>query len=74
MVASKLATLKHGEIGNGRKVDGSNDLSTSDAATMLSVSEASVKRAKQVLANGSSELVKAVEQGDPEAWQCFEKR
>ena len=37
--AAKLATLKHGEVGNGRKAEGQNCPSTiDDAATLLNVS------------------------------------
>lgn len=64
MVAAKLATLKRGEAGNGRKVDGSNDLSTEQAATMLNVSEPTVKRAKQVIEHGSKDVIEAVETGE----------
>lgn len=64
LVAAKMATLKRGDVGNGRKVDGSNDLSTIQAATMLSVSEPSVKRAKFILDNGSKELIDAVERNE----------
>lgn len=61
LVAAKLATL-----GNGQRKDGarSNDLAQADAAALLQVSEPSVKRAKHVIANGSKELVQAVELGD----------
>lgn len=65
IVAAKLATLKHGEVGNGREVDTSKEVSTQDkAAELLSVSVASLQRAKHVLANGSEALTKAVESGD----------
>lgn len=60
-VAAKLATLKNGQRKDGAR---SNDLAVSDAADLLSVSEPSVKRAKHVIANGSKELVQAVERGD----------
>ena len=37
--AAKLATLKHGEVGNGRKAEGQNCPSTiDDASTLLNVS------------------------------------
>jgi hypothetical protein len=64
MVAAKMANLKRGDVGNGRKVDGQNCLPTEDAAALLNVSERSVKSAKQVLEHGSAELVKAVERGE----------
>jgi 3-hydroxyisobutyrate dehydrogenase-like beta-hydroxyacid dehydrogenase len=58
MVASKLANMK-----SGTRTDlGLKDTrSTADAAKLLSVSEPSVKRAKQVVERGSKELVQAVE-------------
>ena len=59
MIAAKMATLKQGQVGNGRKVDGSNDLSTDDAAAMSSVSAPTVKRAKHVLEHGSQALIQA---------------
>jgi hypothetical protein len=64
MVAAKLANMKRGDVGNGRKckVDGSNDLPTADAAKLLQVSDKSVKRAKQVVERGSKELEEYVEQ------------
>jgi ParB-like chromosome segregation protein Spo0J len=60
MVAAKLANLsKH-----KKKDDTSNDVSQDDAASVLNVSVPSVQRAKQVIENGSSELVEAVERGE----------
>jgi ParB-like chromosome segregation protein Spo0J len=65
VVAAKLAKLKHGEVGNGRKVDGSNDLSTvADAAALLNVSESGVKRAKTAIKGGCEELSQALEQDE----------
>jgi hypothetical protein len=47
MIAAKMAKLKHGEAGNGRKVDGANAPSTNaSAAATLNVSSDVVKRAK----------------------------
>lgn len=64
MVAAKLAKLKRGEIGNGRKVEGQICPPTVEqAASMLNVSSGSVKSAKQVLEHGSKEIIEAVEQG-----------
>jgi len=65
-VAAKIANLKHGEVGNGRKVDGSNDLSksTADAAAQLNVSESGVKRAKAALKGGCKSLIEALEAGE----------
>jgi ParB-like chromosome segregation protein Spo0J len=62
MVAARLATMKEGRPS---KETGSIDLvSIEQAATMLSVGSASVKRAKQVIDAGSKEIVDAVEQGN----------
>lgn len=60
MVAAKIATLE-----KGQRQDRSIDLSTTqdEAATLLNVSVPSVKRARQVLTDGTPELVTAVEQG-----------
>jgi ParB-like chromosome segregation protein Spo0J len=64
-VAANVATLKRGEIGNGRKVDVSKDSSTvEEAAKLLNVSVASVHRAKTVQEHGSKELIAAMERGD----------
>jgi ParB-like chromosome segregation protein Spo0J len=64
IVAAKLATLKHGDNQHSKE-DGSNDPSSNEkAAALLSVSTASVKRAKHVLANGSTALTTAVESGE----------
>lgn len=60
MIAAKMATLKRGDVGNGRKVDGQNCLPTDDAAELLSVSERSVKAAKHVLDHGCKQLIEAV--------------
>ena len=67
MVASKLATLKNGGDRKSEEISSSNDglkNSRDDAAKLLQVSTASVDRAKHVVANGSDDLVKAVEQGE----------
>lgn len=64
-VAAKLAQLKHGEVGNGRKVEGQKCTSTiADAAKALSVSPRSVKNAKVVQEHGSEQVKQAVEQGE----------
>ncbi len=64
MVAGKLAKLKHGEVGNGRKVDGQICPSTKEASKMLNVSEGSTKHAKKVIADGASKVQQAVVQGE----------
>jgi len=65
MVAAKLATLKRSDtLKKGDKnPDRSNDPSVADAATLLQVSEKTVKQAKQLIERGSKELVQAVERG-----------
>lgn len=64
IIAGKLAKLKVGQVGNGRKVEGSIDSPTLEqAADMLNVGRASVVRAKQVLDAGSPEIIEAVETG-----------
>lgn len=69
MVAAKLANLDHG---GDRKTDqGANlpleldptPVTNSDAASMLNVSERSVKAARTVQRTGAPELVAAVESG-----------
>ena len=62
VVAAKLATLQHGQ--KTTDADRSNELSQDKAAELLSVSTASVKRAKHVLTNGSAALATAVEAGE----------
>lgn len=65
MVADKLAKLKHGEAGNGRKVDASNEASTqAEAAKQLNVGRATVQRARVVSEHGSESVKQAVEQGE----------
>ena len=60
MVAAKIATLKDGQ----RQVGQLADVPSQDqAASMLKVGERSVRRAREVLDEGSSELIEAVEQG-----------
>jgi len=62
MVAGKLATLKRGRPS---EENGSIDPFTiEDAANLLSVGTASVKRAKQVIEHGSKAVVDAVESGE----------
>lgn len=62
-VAAKVATLRHGEVGNGR-VEVSKDTSTIDeAAAQMKVSPASVKRAKKVHSKGSESTKKALADG-----------
>lgn len=64
MVASKLATLEHGDV-KTQKSDGQNcPSSIEDAAKALNVSPRSVKTAKKVQEAGSESVKQAVEQGD----------
>ena len=62
MVGAKLATLKNGEVGNGRKVGPSNEGATSvgNASQLLNVGESSIERAKQVIDSKSKPLIDAV--------------
>lgn len=65
IVAAKIATLKNGEVGNGREVGVSIDTPTrADAADLLNVSTASVSRAKSIIKDGSQSLVDAVSSGE----------
>ena len=62
MVAAKLATFKHG--GDRVSEQGANlHLATNEAGALLNVSERSVKSAKKVRAEGTPELIAAVEKG-----------
>lgn len=63
MVGAKLATLKNGEVGNGRKVGPSNEGATSvgNASRILNVGASSIERAKQVIDAKSKPLIAAVE-------------
>jgi hypothetical protein len=64
MVAAKLATLKRGANQHSKEHESIAPPSSDDAAGLLSVGPASVKRAKQVIDAGSKEIIEAVEQGD----------
>ncbi len=59
MIGAKMAGLKRGDVKTQRN-DGQNCLPTEDAASLLSVSERSVKAAKYVLEHGSTALIEAV--------------
>lgn len=63
MVAAKLAKLQHGGDRKSDEIKVSIDTSMEKAAEQLQVGRATVARAKTVLANGSPELIEAVEQG-----------
>ncbi len=75
VVASKMANLKQGEKANPQpsslktkpKVSpepSEAPITVTEAAKMLNVSPASVKRAKTVLASGDQDLIVAVERGE----------
>lgn len=64
MVAAKLAKLRKGDVGNGRKVEVQICPSIEAASKSLQVSERSTKSAKKVIAEGSKEVQQAVEQGE----------
>jgi ParB-like chromosome segregation protein Spo0J len=62
-VAAKVATMRHGDV-KSQKSDGSKDPSSiTDAAKLMKVSPASVKRAKKVHAKGSEAVKKAMADG-----------
>ena len=65
MVASRVATLKHGGDRKSENIKGQIcPLNTqSEAASLLSVSPRSVKSARVVLEHGAPELIEAVERG-----------
>ena len=63
LVAAKLAKLRIGEIGNGRVEVQICTPTLQQAAEQLDVGRTTVAHAKTVLANGSQELIEAVEQG-----------
>lgn len=63
MVAAKLAKLPQGARTDLEHRANLHDVSAADAATMLNVSERTVKTAKAVERDGAPELVKAVEEG-----------
>lgn len=62
MVAAKIANLSNGQH-KGSSIDLAQ-ISQGDAAKMLNVSAASVKRAKIVKDKGTPQLIEAVERGD----------
>lgn len=65
MVAARLANMSHG--GNRKAEDQAANLpveiTQTKAAEMLNVGERSLRSAKQVITEGSPELVQAVERG-----------
>jgi len=73
MVAAKWAKLKHGEIGNGRKVDSpigdstppiqSETKTRDEAAKLLNIGTSSIDRAKKVIKE-APELVEKIENGE----------
>jgi len=66
MVASRVATLKHGGDRKSENIKGQIcPLNTqSEAASLLSVGRESVKRARVVTEHGTPELIEAVEKGE----------
>jgi ParB-like chromosome segregation protein Spo0J len=60
MVAAKVAKMTHG---GDRKNDQEDNCTLEQAASMMKVSDGSIKRAKNVIAKGASEVQQAVEQG-----------
>jgi ParB-like chromosome segregation protein Spo0J len=64
MVAARLANIKHGENQHTLEDGPIGPSSIKKASEQLSVGERTTKRAKEVLANGSPELISAVERGE----------
>jgi len=67
IVGAKLATFKHGQVGNGRKVDPQicgSTFTTEEASRLVNVSERSIENAKRVIADGSKTLVEMVERDE----------
>ncbi len=64
MLATSIATLKKGEIGNGRKVEGQIYPPTiEEASQTLSVSASAIKTAKNIKENAPESIIKSVESG-----------
>jgi len=61
MVGAKLATLKNGEVGNGRKVAPQNCGATSvaNASSLLNVGSRSIETARKVIDSKSQPLIAA---------------
>lgn len=62
MIGAKIATLKHGQVGNGRVELPIGGSTREDTAALLGIGTRSIDRAKVVLDQGSEELIEAVEQ------------
>jgi hypothetical protein len=62
IVAGKLANLEDGQRKSGSPI-GEGATTQAEAADLLNVGKRSVERAREVLNDGSAELVHAVEQG-----------
>lgn len=64
MIGGRMASIKVGEVGNGRKVGLPIGRPTIEqAAGLLNIGERSVARAKKVLDAGSKEIIEAVDSG-----------
>ncbi len=64
MLAASIATIKRGELGNGRKVEGQICPPTiKEASQTLSVSTTAIKTAKSIKENAPEPIIKAVESG-----------
>lgn len=64
MIAAKFAKLRHGGDRKSEDIKGQICPSIEEASEQLNVSERSTKSAKKVIAEGSPEVIKAVEQGE----------
>ena len=64
MVAARIATLEHGQRADLSERQTCPVLEQSEAASLLNVSERSVRAARSVVTAGSADLVSAVERGE----------
>lgn len=64
MVAARIATLEHGQRADLSRAANLPVLEQSEAASLLNVSERSVRAARSVVTAGSADLVSAVERGE----------
>jgi hypothetical protein len=64
MVATKVATMKQGRPESKVANLQVKNITQSEAAKMLNISERSISSARKVLASGNPDLIKAVEQGE----------
>jgi len=64
MLAASIATLKKGELGNGRKLEGQICPPTiKQASETLSISTSAIKTAKNIKENAPASIIKSIEAG-----------